>query len=83
MRIVFVSAALTLTAAMSVLPSQVANAQAPSISIIIPSNHATISGTAQDLDATASSGVTQVKFDITGGTRGGQTTSSVRRSRST
>jgi YVTN family beta-propeller protein len=68
LRIVVVSAALTLAAAASVLPSQVANAQAPSISIIIPSNHATISGTAQDLDATASPAVTQVQFEITGGT---------------
>jgi YVTN family beta-propeller protein len=67
-RIVVVSAALTLAAAASVLPIQVANALPPSISIIIPSNDATVSGTSQTLDATASSAVTQVQFEITGGT---------------
>jgi hypothetical protein len=44
-RITIVSATLSLTAAMSVLPVQVARAQPPSTTVIIPSNNATVSGT--------------------------------------
>ena len=63
-----VSAVLTLAAAMWVLPVQVASAQPPSTAVIIPSNNATVSGTSQVLDALASSGATQVQYEITGGT---------------
>jgi YVTN family beta-propeller protein len=59
---------LALAAVASYLPSQVANALPPSTTVIIPSNNATVSGASQVLDATASSGVTQVQFEITGGT---------------
>jgi hypothetical protein len=67
-RFVVLLAALTLGAAICVLPVQVASAQAPSTIVLIPSNNAIVSGTSQVLDATASSGVTQVQYEITGGT---------------
>ena len=63
-----VSSAVVLAAAMSVLPVGVAGAQNPSTFVAIPSNNATVSGTSQILDAGASSGVTQVQYEITGGT---------------
>ena len=53
---------------MTVLPVGVAGAQTPSTFVAIPSNNATVSGTSQILDAGASSGVTQVQYEITGGT---------------
>ena len=40
----------------------------PSTAVIIPSNNATVSGTSLVLDGTASSGVTQVQYEISGGT---------------
>jgi YVTN family beta-propeller protein len=42
------------------------NNLAPTTSVIIPSNSATVSGTASLLDATASSGVTKVAYEVTG-----------------
>jgi YVTN family beta-propeller protein len=43
--------------------------QAPPISaVVLPAANATLSGTAQVLDATASSGVTQVQYELSGGT---------------
>ena len=63
------SAALMLVAAVNVLPVEVAGAQAPSTTVLIPAdNSATVSGTSQVLDATASAGVIQVQYEITGGT---------------
>ena len=67
-RVVVVSGALLLAAAMTVVPVEVAVAQPPSTYVGIPSNNATVSGTSQILDAGASSGVTQVQYEITGGT---------------
>jgi hypothetical protein len=67
-RIAFVSAAFALVGAISVLPVEVAGAQTPSTFVAIPSNNATVSGTSQILDAGASSGVTQVQYEITGRT---------------
>jgi hypothetical protein len=67
-RVLVLTAALSLGAAVSVLPVEVASAQAPSTTVLIPANNATVSGTAQVLDASASSGVTQVQYEITGGT---------------
>jgi hypothetical protein len=63
-----VSGGLVLAAAVTVLPVGVAAAQTPSTFVAIPSNNATVSGTSQILDAGASSGVTQVQYEITGGT---------------
>ena len=63
-----VSGALMLAAAMTLLPMEVAGAQTPSTFVSIPSNNATVSGTSQVLDAGASSGVTQVQYEISGGT---------------
>ena len=63
-----VSGALILAAAVTLLPVGVAGAQTPSTFVAIPSNNATVSGTSQILDAGASSGVTQVQYEITGGT---------------
>jgi hypothetical protein len=66
-RIAVVSTALTLAAALSVLPVEVAGAQAPSTTVIIPASGATVSGISQVLDAAASSGATLVQYEITGG----------------
>jgi YVTN family beta-propeller protein len=44
------------------------NNPTPSTDVVIPSNNATVSGTSQVLDAAASSGVTQVQYEISGGT---------------
>ena len=57
-----------LATAMSALPTQVASAQPPSTQVVVPATGATVSGTQVVLDATASAGVTQVKFELTGGT---------------
>ena len=59
---------LALATAMSVLPTKVASAQPPSTQVVVPSAGATVSGTQVVLDATASAGVTQVQFELTGGT---------------
>ena len=42
------------------------NNPAPTTTVVLPSNNATLSGT-QNLDATASSGVVQVQYELTGG----------------
>ncbi len=62
-----VMAALALTALLTALPSQVASAQPPSTQVVAPSTGATVSGTQVVLDASASAGVTQVQFELTGG----------------
>ena len=67
-KVAVVSGALLLAAAVTVLPVEVAGAQTPSTFVGIPSNNATVSGTSQILDAGASSGVTQVQYEISGGT---------------
>ena len=66
-RVGVVSAALTLAAAVSVIPVQDANGQAPSTTVVLPSSGATLSGIHQYLDATASSGPTQVQYEFSGG----------------
>ena len=66
LRIGAVSAALILAAAVSVVAVQAADAS-PNTTVVLPSNNSTLSGT-QYLDATASSGVTQVQYELTGGT---------------
>jgi Bacterial Ig domain len=63
-----VGSALMLVAAVSVLPAKTAGAHPPRTTVLIPADSATVSGTSQVLDATASSGVTQVQYEITGGT---------------
>jgi hypothetical protein len=40
---------------------------APASTVVLPANNATISGTTQYLDATASSGVTDVTYEVSGG----------------
>jgi hypothetical protein len=68
-RVMVVMAAMGLAIAMSVLPTQVASAQPPSTAVVVPSSGATVTdldGPAV-LDATASAGVTQVQFEVTGG----------------
>jgi hypothetical protein len=67
-RVAVVSGALLLAAAVTVLPAGVAGAQTPSTFVAIPSSNATVSGTSQILDAGASPGVTQVQYEISGGT---------------
>ena len=66
-KIAVVSGGLVLAAAVTMLPVSVAGAQTPNTFVAIPSNNATVSGTSQILDAGASSGVTQVQYEITGG----------------
>jgi hypothetical protein len=67
-RPVLVSAALVLTAAISFLPVQVASAQPPSTSVLVPSSGATLSGSTY-LDASASN-ATGVEFLLFGGIYG-------------
>jgi hypothetical protein len=66
-KVAVVGAALTLAASMSVVPLQVAGAQSPSTSVLVPANGATVSGSQVTLDASASAGVTPVYFVVTGG----------------
>jgi hypothetical protein len=66
-RILILTAALVLGAGMSTVPLDVAAAQPPCTAVLVPSNGAAISGTSVVLDASASSGVTQVQFELTGG----------------
>jgi hypothetical protein len=44
------------------------NNPTPSTEVVIPPKNATVSGTSQVLDAAASSGVTQVQYEVTGAT---------------
>lgn len=63
-----ITSSLTVLAAMTLLPMEAAGAQTPSTFVGIPSNNAIVSGTSQVLDAGASSGVTRVQYEISGGT---------------
>ena len=65
-RVFVVAAALTLGAALSALPAQMASAQSPSTEVVVPSSGATVAGTQVVLDATASSGVTEVQLELSG-----------------
>jgi hypothetical protein len=66
-RVAVVSVSVLFAAAMTALPVEVAGAQTPSTFVGIPSNNATVSGTSQLLGAGASSGVTQVQYEVSGG----------------
>lgn len=66
-RITTLTVAFVLGTAISVVPLGVAGAQAPSTAVLVPSNGAAVSGSSVVLDASASSGVTQVQFELTGG----------------
>lgn len=66
-KITVISALLTLVAAMYVLPMQIASARGRSTTVTVPTNTDTVSGISQVLDAVASSGATQVRYEITGG----------------
>ena len=63
-----IAAALTLGAALSALPAQMAGAQSPSTSVLVPPSGATLSGSTY-LDASASN-ATSVEFLLFGGTYG-------------
>ncbi len=67
-RVAVVGAVLALAAAMSVVPLQVAGAQSPSTSVLVPSSGATLSGSTY-LDASATN-ATSVEFLLFGGTYG-------------
>ena len=67
-RTALASAALVLTAVTSLLPVQVANAQPPSTSVLVPSSGATLSGSTY-LDASEPN-ATSVEFLLFGGTYG-------------
>ena len=64
-RVLVVAAALILGAALTALPALRASAQSPSTEVVVPSSGATVAGTRVILDAGASAGVTQVKFELT------------------
>ncbi len=66
-RLLVLGAAFVLGTAISLVPLEVAGAQAPSTAVLVPSNGADVYGTSVVLDASASSGVTQVQFELTGG----------------
>lgn len=66
-RVFVVTGALALAAIISVVPQELASAAPPSTSMLIPSSGVTVSGTQVVLDATASSGTTQVQFELTRG----------------
>ena len=63
-RVFVIAGALALAAAISALPTEVASAAAPSTEVVVPSSGVTVSGPQVVLDATASSGVTQVQFEL-------------------
>jgi hypothetical protein len=63
-----IAAALTLGAVLSALPAQMAGAQSPSTSVLVPSSGATLSGSTY-LDASATN-ATSVEFLLFGGTYG-------------
>ncbi len=65
-RVGLVSAALMLAGAVSLMPVQAANGQAPSTTVVLPANNATVSGTLQYFDAIAS-GATSVTYQLSGG----------------
>ncbi len=67
-RVFVIAAVLTLGAALSALPAQMAGAQSPSTSVLVPSSGATLSGSTY-LDASGSN-ATSVKFLLFGGTYG-------------
>jgi hypothetical protein len=67
-RVVVVVAALGLAAATSMLPAQASSAPPPSSQVVIPVTGATVTSTQVVLDASASPGVTQIQFELTGGT---------------
>ena len=60
--------ALTLAAAISLVPVRVASAQSLGTAVTIPTNVYTASGTSQLLDAAASPSASHVQYEITGGT---------------
>ena len=65
-RVVVVSGVLALVVAIAVFPVQVASARSRGTTVTIPTNSYTVSGTSQLLDAAASSGASQVRYEITG-----------------
>jgi hypothetical protein len=67
-RVFVIAAALTMGAALSTLPAQLASAQPPSTSVLVPSSGATLSGSTY-LDASALN-ATSVEFLLFGGTYG-------------
>ncbi len=67
-RVFVIAAALTLGAALSALPAQMASAQSPSTSVLVPSSGAALSGSTY-LDASATN-ATSVKFLLFGGSYG-------------
>ncbi len=66
-RVFLVAAALSLAPALRALSTHVAGAQPPSTDAVVPSPGATDSSTQVGLDAAASAGATQVKFELPGG----------------
>ena len=70
-RVFVITGVLAMAGAVSSVPVEVASAAPSSTNVVLPSNGATVSGTQVVLDAIASSGVTQVQFELTGGTHNG------------
>ena len=66
-RMFVIAGALALAAAISVVPTEVVGAAAPSTDVLVPLTGVTVSGAQVVLDATASSGATQVQFELSRG----------------
>lgn len=70
-RVFVIMGSLAMAAAVSLVPGEAATAPPPNTKVVLPSNGTTVSGTQVELDAAASSDVTQVQFGLTGGTQDG------------
>ena len=66
-RVGLISGALILATAGGILPAPDAGGSPPSTTVTIPTNNSSVSGASQVLDAVASSGASQVQYEITGG----------------
>ena len=68
LRVFVITGVLAMAAAVSSVPVEIASAATLSTTVVVPSNGATVSGTQVVLDATTSSAVTQVQFELRGRT---------------
>ena len=68
LRVFVITGVLAVAASVISVPVEIASAAPLNTTVVVPSNGATVSGTQVVLDAIASSGVTQVQFELTGRT---------------
>ena len=67
-RVFVITGVLAVAASVISVPVEIASAAPLNTTVVVPSNGAIVSGTQVVLDAIASSGVTQVQFELTGRT---------------